>query len=224
MSGTAVGIASALAFAAMYFLLNVGFLPALVLSGGLYIGLAVFSVVRDRAARQTTGSDRKGVGGATKARASRAALRVDLSGLSITREEFENALREGSKKLATLKRAAERIADRDVRGKAYAVCDAVARILSDIREDPKDLKPARKFLGYYLDATIKVVDRYAALATKSVSSDELSESLERAEASLDTIKTAYDKQLAQLLENDVMDLDTELRVLEQTIRMEGLGD
>lgn len=223
MSGTAVGIAAALAFAAMYFLLNVGFLPALVLSGGLYVGLAVFSVVRDRAARETTGTERGAVGGGGK-RASRPPLNVDLSGLSITQEEFESALREGSKKLATLKRAAERISDRGVRGKAYAVCDAVARILSDIRDDPKDLKPARKFLGYYLDATIKVVDRYAALATKSVSSDELSESLERAEASLDTIKNAYDKQLAQLLENDVMDLDTELRVLEQTIRMEGLGD
>ncbi len=220
MSGTAVGIAAALAFAAMYFLLNVGFLPALVLSGGLYVGLAVFSVVRDRVARQATGPDRKTAGAAGK----RTPLNVDLSGLSITQEEFEDALREGSRKLTTLKRAAERIADRSVRGKAYAVCDAVARILRDIREDPKDLKPARKFLGYYLDATVKVVDRYAALATKSVASDELSESLERAEASLDTIKAAYDKQLAQLLENDVMDLDTELRVLEQTIRMEGLGD
>ena len=221
MSGTAVGVAAALAFAAMYFLLDVGFFPALVLSGGLYVGLAVFSVVRDRAARQTAGADRRAAGGGGKRGAP---LQADLSGLSITQEEFENALREGSQKLGTLKRAAERIADRGVRGKAYAVCDAVARILSDIREDPKDLKPARQFLGYYLDATIKVVDRYAALATKSVSSDELTESLERAEASLDTIKNAYDKQLAQLLENDVMDLDTELRVLEQTIRMEGLGD
>ncbi|MCG8479376.1 MAG: 5-bromo-4-chloroindolyl phosphate hydrolysis family protein, partial [Spirochaetales bacterium] len=140
MSGTAVGIAAALAFAAMYFLLNVGFLPALVLSGGLYVGLAVFSVVRDRVARKTTGTERRAAGGGGK-RAARAPLNVDLSGLSITQEEFESALREGSKKLATLKRAAERISDRGVRGKAYAVCDAVARILSDIRDDPKDLKP-----------------------------------------------------------------------------------
>jgi len=68
------------------------------------------------------------------------------------------------------------------------------------------------------------VDRYVSLSSKNVSSEEMQALLTRAEDSLDTIKSAYDKQLEQLLENDVMDLDTELEVLERTIRMEGLGE
>jgi 5-bromo-4-chloroindolyl phosphate hydrolysis protein len=229
-TGTALGIGAAAVFLGSYFFLGAGFFGSLVLSVVVYVGITTLAAWRSVKARRAEreGASSGGASGASSSSSTKGprpgAMRVDLSGLNISEEDFNAALSTGAQKLTQLKRAAERITDKRVRGKAYAVCDSVARILSDIREDPKDLRPARKFLDYYLDATIKVVDRYASLASKSVQSDDLSASLSRVEESLDTIKSAYDKQLVQLLENDVMDLDTELEVLERTIKMEGLGD
>jgi len=217
--GTVVGISAAVLFLLSYFILGFGFFGSLILAAGAYVASAFIAARRSVQAKRTA----SGVGDATRG-AARASLNVDLSGLSITQEDFEKALRTGAVKLTQLKRASENVSDERVRAKAHAVCDSVARILADIREDPKDLRPARKFLDYYLDATIKVVDRYVSLSSKNVSSEEMQALLTRAEDSLDTIKSAYDKQLEQLLENDVMDLDTELEVLERTIRMEGLGE
>lgn len=151
-------------------------------------------------------------------------LLPDLEAQGISREEFDQALTTGTRKLVQLRKVAARVGDSRIRSKANGVCDAAARILSEIRQDPADLRKARNFLDYYLDATINVVDRYVSLSGRAVRTPEMESALQRAEASLDTIRSAYDKQLMQLLENDVMDLDVELRVLERTIKMEGLGE
>ena len=151
-------------------------------------------------------------------------LASELEALGISREDFDEALTTGSRKLVQLRKVVARVGDARIRAKANGVCDAAARILSEIRQDPADLRKARNFLDYYLDATVKVVDRYVSLSGRPIRTPEMDSSLKRAEESLDTIRSAYDKQLAQLLENDVMDLDVELSVLERTIKMEGLGD
>lgn len=231
MTGTVAGVVSAALFLWLYFSTGAGFFGSLILSGAGYVGLAILSVLSDRRKKKK----RMAASTASASAGSRStaptpvdpAMRVELEralgGTGISVEEFLAALREGSRKLGDLKRAADRISSSTVRAKAYAVCDSVARIIADVREDPKDLRPARKFLGYYLDATITVADRYAALASRTGHSQDLDEALARAESSLDTIRAAYDHQLAQLLENDAMNLDVEVDVLEKTIRAEGLG-
>lgn len=97
------------------------------------------------------------------------------------------------------------------------------KILAEIRRDPADLKRSRQFLSYYLDATINIITKYATLSSQRVDDESIGESLSRTERMLDTINLAFEKQLARLLSNDVMDLDTELTLLEKTIEMEGLG-
>lgn len=141
----------------------------------------------------------------------------------VTEAQLKEALEEGRKKLNTLERASHAIDSPRVRERALAICETTKKILDDIKQDPADLRPARKFLGYYLDATIKVVERYRDLSSRGVTDPGIQASLAKVESSLSTIQSAFEKQLAQLLENDVMDLDTELEVLEKTIEMEGLG-
>ena len=47
-------------------------------------------------------------------------------------------------------------------------------------------------------------------------------SLAKAERMLDDIQRAFEKQLSALLWDDVLDLDTELSVLEENIELENL--
>lgn len=149
--------------------------------------------------------------------------KVEMLAGGVTEGQLKEALEEGRKKLNTLERASHAIDNRRVRQKAVAICETTKKILDDIRQDPADLRPARKFLGYYLDATITVVQRYRDLSLRGVVDPGIQASLAKVETSLSTIQSAFEKQLAQLLENDVMNLDTEIEVLEKTIQMEGLG-
>ena len=209
------GYTAAAVFVLWYFVLGLGLIVGVILSGLVYValGTALPQALIDALGRR----------GATTRATHSAANQPDLTGSGVTHQQLTKALTDGARKLAQLKRAADRVRDDRVRAKANAVCDAVARIITDVREDPKDLRGARKFLNYYLDAGINVVKRYVDLHKRGVSTAEAQAALSRAETSLETIRAAYERQLQHLLENDIMDLDTELEVLERTIKLEGLG-
>ena len=202
------GYIAAAVFVLWYFVLGLGLIVGAILSGLVYaaLGTALLPAVTGAFGRRNA-----------------AANEPDLTGSGITHQELTQALTDGARKLTQLKRATDRVRDDRVRAKANAVCDAVARIITDVREDPKDLRGARKFLNYYLDAAINVVKRYVDLRKRGASTAEAQAALSRAESSLETIRAAYERQLQHLLENDLMDLDTELEVLERTIKLEGLG-
>ncbi len=137
--------------------------------------------------------------------------------------EFQSALNAGSSKLITLRSAVTKISDTTVRGKVNGICDATARILTELRREPAGIRKAYSFLDYYLDATITVVERYVSLRERNIQTPDVQSALQRAEESMDAIRAAYDKQLMQLVENDMISLDVELNLLNRTIQMEGLG-
>lgn len=141
----------------------------------------------------------------------------------VTQDTHEKALAEGHAKLKDLKASTDKIRDPGIKEKATGICRLTEKILESIRKDPKDLKPARSFLGYYLDTAMKILKQYNELEGQSVKSTEMTEVIGRLEGTLGTLETAFEKQLEKLMENDVMDLDTELTVLERTIEMEGFG-
>jgi 5-bromo-4-chloroindolyl phosphate hydrolysis protein len=141
----------------------------------------------------------------------------------VTKETHEAALEEGNKKLKTLRSSTDKIQDPGIKAKAKGICNLTEKILESIRKDPKDLKPARSFLGYYLDTAMKILQQYNELEGQTAKSKDMEEVIEKLDGTLGTLEQAFQKQLEKLMENDVMDLDTELTVLERTIEMEGFG-
>ena len=149
-------------------------------------------------------------------------LEVDIPGVS--REMISTALREGSEKISELKSLSPRISDSAIRSKFDGIVGAAENIVDDLKKNPRDIRAARQFLNYYLDATITIVTHYADLSEKGLTTSDIQDSLRKVESMLDTIHTAFEKQHARLLQNDVLDLDAEMSLLRQTIQMEGLGE
>ncbi|HEY9592828.1 MAG TPA: 5-bromo-4-chloroindolyl phosphate hydrolysis family protein [Spirochaetia bacterium] len=155
-------------------------------------------------------------------RGRRRTLTIDASGQ--TAGTREAALREGQEKLKRLQDLSVRIRDASVRGSFDAVVSAARRIMDDLKKNPKDIRAARQFLSYYLDATIAIVERYVDLSEKGLNAAEIQSTLRKVETMLGMIREAFEKQHARLLEDDVMDLDAEITLLKKTIEMEGLAD
>lgn len=200
LPGIAAGVLGGIAFVVLNILLGVTFFWSLVAAIAAFVAGTLIFQVPDRSRKRT----------------------FELYGL--TQEEVDRALISGRKKLADLSTSIEGIRDPSVRGKAEQIADVTRRILKDIEEDPKDLRQARQFLNYYLDTTLKIISRYVGLSTQKVLSADARSTLAKVESSLETVHKAFEKQLAKLMQDDVMDLDTEIEVLERTIKMEGLGE
>jgi 5-bromo-4-chloroindolyl phosphate hydrolysis protein len=138
----------------------------------------------------------------------------------ITPQTVAEAIRDGRLKIGQLRQTAAKISNPVVQFKVRQIADIADKIVDDIRRDPGDVKAARPFLNYYLDSTVKILESYADLASKKVVDKDVLLSMKRVEALLDSIKLAFNKQLAKLLENDMLDLDTEISVLEKTIQLD----
>lgn len=112
------------------------------------------------------------------------------------------------------------IKDPQVRAHAERILSLARKILKDVERDPKDIPLAKSFLNYHVQAVAKIMRQYVELTEKSSEESSVRETLHRVESSLQQIKLAFEQQYEKLLANDVLDLDAELKVLEQTIQME----
>ena len=107
-----------------------------------------------------------------------------------------------------------------VREKVVGLCHTAEEIVSELAAKPRKIDAARSFLTYYLDAAARIVDGYANLTGRTASAPEIGQALNRAEESLDSIQQAFDRQLGNVLEDRVLDLESEIELLEKTVRME----
>ena len=137
-------------------------------------------------------------------------------------KDLQRVLREGYEKQQILKNLRIKIMKPEIREKLSRIIDVVDRIYADFKKDPKDVKAARQFLNYYLDSTIAIVQKYIELTVHSGASADVETSLRNTEELLDKIHAAFEAQLSKLLENDTLNLDTEIQLLEKTFKMEGL--
>ena len=108
----------------------------------------------------------------------------------------------------------------DVRDDVVALCRTADQILAELAAQPRKLDAARGFLTYYLDAAQRIVEGYVNLGQRGSTSPDITATLKRAEGSLHIVQQAFDRQLAAVLEDRAMDLDSEIELLERTVRSE----
>lgn len=140
----------------------------------------------------------------------------------ISQKELDEALAAGYEKLVQIKKYNGFAYATPIRDDLNAIEMTTVKIFEEIKRDPPDLKRAQQFLSYYLDATLRILSKYAELRKHGVNNSEISDSLEHVEKVFSSLRTGFDTQFSRLLSNDVSDLDVELSLLESTLKMEGL--
>ncbi len=141
----------------------------------------------------------------------------------ITPSMIKKTVAEGSTKVKKMRALLGKVDDADVRGTIGAIIEHTEHIFLDLKKDPKDIKAARQFLAYYLDATINIIEKYIALSHMRSSGDR-EKTIGKVRDLLQSVEAAFRKQLDQLYNDDFLDLDAEITVLENVIRQDGLAD
>jgi len=135
-------------------------------------------------------------------------------------EATADVLQPARRQVNAILRTASSVGKPQVRDEVMALCQTADQIIAELAAQPRKLDAARGFLTYYLDAAQRIVSGYVNLSQSGGSSAEINETLERAEASLKTVQQAFDRQLANVLEDRALDLDSEIELLERTVRSE----
>lgn len=133
---------------------------------------------------------------------------------STTKSEIDNTIRAGRKLTNGMRVAVHRLTQMEIRNQVEELCRIAESMFEMLRKDPNDLRIVKHFLSHYLEPTHKIIVKYAELATIRPMPADAVETLERTEKSLANIRATFLKQKERMLNNDVMDLDTEIKVFE----------
>lgn len=139
-------------------------------------------------------------------------------------EQIEKTLKVGKEKLFKMHLYAEGMSNFDIRRKIEDICKIVEKIFINLEEHPEDIEQAGPFLNHYLDSALGIIQKYVELKDQRIDSPEVRETLAKVESVMVTIRKAFEKQLAKLLEDDVLDLDTEVEYFKRSIKIDGLDD
>lgn len=138
------------------------------------------------------------------------------------KESLHSVLKDGERKLTQMRSFSYKITNYDVRKKIVYICDVAEKIFETVKKNPEDVRTGQQFSSYYLDPTIKILRKYVELSEHKAYSAEVQSRLDHVETVLERVQSAFEKQLSNLLRNEMLDLDTEIALLEETIEIEGL--
>ena len=135
-----------------------------------------------------------------------------------TTPEVKQLLQSVSSKMNEIYEYDNKITDTVLKNRLSEVNDITNKIFNVLQQDPRKVKSARQFTSYYLDSTLKVLKLYVDLNSHKSTSNELLATSKKVESLLITLKDAYQNQLDKLLKNDLLDLNTEIQVLESLLK------
>lgn len=137
---------------------------------------------------------------------------------SATRQDIEATVKAGKKLTSGMRRAVQKLSQVEIRNEVEDLCRIAESMFEMLKKDPNDLRIVKQFNTHYLEPTHKIICKYAELATIRPMPPDAIGTLERTEKSLKHIRETFLKQKEKMLNNDVMDLDTEIKLFETLSR------
>jgi len=130
-------------------------------------------------------------------------------------DEYERTL----KKLRELN---DRIPGEQMSAKISRLEDLTAKIFKLAKEQPQKLSGMRKFMDYYLPTSLKLLTRYEKLDAQGVEGTNISDAKRQIEETMDTMITAFEKQLDKLFLSESIDISADIATMQNLMRADGL--
>lgn len=139
-------------------------------------------------------------------------------------KELARVLSEGNRYVKEIRRLNDEIIGEDISEQLDKIEEVVASIFELVKRKPEKIPELRKLMQYYLPMIIKVVTSYRDFENERIPSEKLEESKQEIKETLDKVKVAFVTLREKLFQEDVLDISTDLDVLEAMMSQEGLID
>lgn len=134
-----------------------------------------------------------------------------------------DVIRQGQEALRLIRRADDIIADPELSAQIVSIEDSCKQILSILEQRPQVLPQLRTFLRYYLPTTLKLLDARSRLENNA-NTPRARQVSARVSQAIGEIDKAFKKQVEALDEYRFIDLESEMDVLRDMLRADGLAD
>lgn len=137
--------------------------------------------------------------------------------------EIDALLAERDRAVSEMRRLNDSIEDAKISAQISHLEATTGKIIDTVAASPAKLPQIRKFMNYYLPTTLKLLNAYDRMDSAGVSGTNIDGTKGKIEDMLDTICTAFTRQLDDLYGEEALDVSAEIKVMEQMLAQEGLG-
>ncbi len=136
----------------------------------------------------------------------------------------DELITKGISMIRTIQSENAAIPDAKLSAQMAQLCSKCEQILRTVSESPAKAPQVRKFMNYYLPTTLKILANYRTMQNRGVSVQEMHAARETTVRGMDMILTACQKQIDNLHRENMMDISTDIDVLEQMLRRDGYAE
>ena len=126
--------------------------------------------------------------------------------------------------LREIRQVNDEIPDEVMSAKIDRIEEITGKILAYQKSHPNKEGQLRTFLNYYLPTTLKILRAYAQLDAQGIEGENISAAKKRIEDMMDQVVSGFEKQLDKLFQDDAMDITSDVEVLENMLKKDGLSD
>ncbi|MBR6889151.1 MAG: 5-bromo-4-chloroindolyl phosphate hydrolysis family protein [Selenomonadaceae bacterium] len=122
-----------------------------------------------------------------------------------------------------LETARENISDRELSTQLKRLQRTAKNLLNHLEKNPERIALAYKFIDYYQDRAVKIVKQYQELEETHLSTGKVEDLKARMKQMLSALDDAYQDQFEHILNDQIISVDAELKVMEQQLNAEGIN-
>lgn len=137
-------------------------------------------------------------------------------------QTLDMMISKGKNLLAQIRHEDDLIPDPKLSAQIVELEQISTRIFQTVIEQPHKAPQIRRFMDYYLPTTLKMLTGYRRLMERGVGGREANATKERIETAMEVVLGAFRKQLETLFQNDMLDITTDIDVLEAMLRQDSL--
>ena len=117
-----------------------------------------------------------------------------------------------------------KIEDEDLKKHIINISTSANKIISTIEKEPKKLRKIANFFDYYLPVTLSIIKRYDEIENQNLSSQEMKEFISSTKLMLKSADEAFNKILERLYQNDMINIDADMKVFNSMLKADGYDD
>nr|WP_243143962.1 5-bromo-4-chloroindolyl phosphate hydrolysis family protein [Eubacterium sp. BL-380-WT-2B] len=139
-------------------------------------------------------------------------------------KETRLLIEEGKESIEQIREANEAISGEVISQKLDRLEIILCKIFEYVENHTDELPQTRKFMGYYLPTTLKLVNAYREMDAEPIQGENIRSAKHEIEETLDTINYAFENLLDSFYQDKAMDISTDITVLETMLAQEGLTE
>lgn len=139
-------------------------------------------------------------------------------------EKADEVIAKGQEMLHQIRAENDAITDEALSAQMDELERLCVQIFTTVSEKPQKAGQIRKFMSYYLPTTLKMLASYHKMLERGVSVADMTAARNDTMRGMGMVLTACQKQLDNLYKDTILDVSTDIDVLEQMMRRDGYSE